>query len=133
MDSGTCWIANSQDKHSIKEAFVLAPIKKFVTLVLPNFHKYVLTPCLPSNIEALHISQLWNNLNILVIRKWSTSLILGRIVWIMQTTTVLAITTSQNLPMLRNVTRNLTSNQILYDTINTIFHLNNVKEAIACC
>ena len=34
------------------------------------------------------------------------------------------------MPNLRNVTPNLTSNHILYETMSTIFHLINAKEAM---
>ena len=43
------------------------------------------------------------------------------------------ITTLQNLPNLRYVTQNWTTNQTLYETMSIIFHLNSVKTTIVYC
>ena len=54
MGSGTYWIANMQCEHSTEER--ISTFSNYNVSTPVNFHRYVLTPCLPSNTKALHIS-----------------------------------------------------------------------------
>ena len=93
MGSGTFWIANRQDEHSIEEIIYTWSNKETCHISTPfNFCIYDLTP-LPTtdtpNTTTLCISQLWHNPNTLEIRKQWPSLNWGQSVWIVQTPNVL--------------------------------------------
>ena len=53
MGGGKCWIDNRQDKHSTKEIISTCSSKENCHISTPlNFHRYALTPCLPSNTKV---------------------------------------------------------------------------------
>ena len=70
MGSGTCWIANKQDKGSIEERISTCSNKENCHISTPfNFRRYAFTPCLPSNTKALCMSPIMTHPQYLKNRK----------------------------------------------------------------
>ena len=63
MGSGTCWIDNRKDEHSIEKRNSTYSNKKIWHIITPFIHFFIysLCPCQQSNIKPLCISQLWFN------------------------------------------------------------------------
>ena len=56
MGRGTCWIANTQDKHSTEERIFTCSNKEICHISTPfNIRRYAFTPCLPSNTKVLRM------------------------------------------------------------------------------
>ena len=122
-------IVNRQDERFTKERISTCSTKEichistttFIDMLWLHAYHQLQEHCAYPNYDTIP--------NTLEIGKWSPSLIFGYAMWILQTPTVLVLNNIvTNVPDLRNVTPNLRHNRTFYETMSTIFHVNNANK-----